>query len=68
MDHTPTSVPVASGAGFIRCSCGWKSQVQDDGCMFDPDPYNAEAAFRGHLIEVDRAERTFESNMIDLIH
>ena len=47
--HEPTRVPVASGAGFIRCSCGWRSQVQDDGHMYDQDPYNAEAAFRGRL-------------------
>lgn len=52
MDHTPTRVPVASGAGFIKCSCGWKSMVQDDGAMFGPNPYNADAAFRGHLQEV----------------
>ena len=47
--HIPKMVPVASGAGRIVCSCGWKSGVEDDGDMFDPNRYRADDAFRLHV-------------------
>lgn len=51
MNHEPIYVPVASGAGRIDCTCGWRGKVQDDGHMFDPGPYNAAKAFKAHVAE-----------------
>ena len=51
MNHEPIYVPVASGAGRIDCTCGWRGKVQDDGHMFDPGAYNAAKAFEGHVGE-----------------
>ena len=52
LSHTPVSVPVVSGAGYIKCSCGWRSKVEDDGRMYEPDRYIAADAFRLHLTDV----------------
>lgn len=51
--HTPVHVTVASGAGYIRCSCGWRSKVEDDGDMYEPGRYDAGEAFRNHLKTLD---------------
>ena len=50
--HIPTPVPVASGAGYIKCSCGWQSKVENDGDMFEPERYCSKDAFLIHLKRV----------------
>lgn len=48
VSHSGTWVPVASGAGFIKCSCGWASSVEDDKYMYDKSRYDARAAHEAH--------------------
>ena len=53
--HNPSFHPVASGAGRIVCSCGWRSRVQDDGYMFDPGHIDVNHEFAEHLREASGA-------------
>lgn len=48
--HEAKRVPVASGAGYIQCSCGWRSKVEDDGNMYDLPRYSAKADFQSHAV------------------
>lgn len=59
--HTATSIPVASGAGYVQCSCGWQSRVEDDGDMFTERKYNAHDAFVKHHEEALRNSRNTAS-------
>jgi hypothetical protein len=45
-----TFKPVANGAGYIKCSCGWQSQVEDDGTLFEEGRYSATDAFNTHKL------------------
>lgn len=56
MTHQPTYTPVANGAGYIACSCGWKSRVEDDGSQ---DDYSAAEAFYKHEALAPRAAHNY---------
>ena len=64
--HTGTLVVVANGAGRIKCSCGWQSEVHDDGMMFIDGrcsvPVGVE--FRNHLLSVERSQENKVPNPI----
>lgn len=49
--HNLTMVSVASGAGYAKCSCGWKSKVIDDGDVFSPGYNSASALYEEHVAQ-----------------
>lgn len=50
-EHSYTIKPVANGAGYYLCSCGWRSKVEDDGDIFKPDRYSAKDDWDRHVAE-----------------
>lgn len=50
-DHAIEPISVASGCGYYRCSCGWRSQVSCDG---DQDPNKAYDQQVDHLREAEK--------------
>lgn len=44
-----TMKQMANGAGYVLCSCGWQSQVVDDGKMYDPGWKSASQLFAEHI-------------------
>lgn len=50
-EHSYTIKPVANGAGYYLCSCGWRSKIEDDGDIFKPDRYSAKDDWDRHVAE-----------------
>ena len=50
-------VTVANGAGYVKCSCGWRSPVVQDADMFSGEYKSAGQLFDEHAMMAHGAAR-----------
>jgi hypothetical protein len=65
-DHIRKDVAVASGAGRIVCSCGWRSSVRDDGYMYEPLSIPSLGQGRGAVMRNPDIEAEWHRHIVNL--